>query len=236
MAPDSSTAVALSDTGYMVVTPQARDEQLSRWRQRGLTVPARQVTAAMAVALIVVGCTPALTEDHRAQASDQAGRESPDGSTRTWAPSERGGAVTLAGTDFTGASIDIADWRGDVVVLNTWYATCPPCRAEAPDLAALATDYADDGIRVLGINRTDDVGAAQAFERTFEIPYPSIADTDGQAVASLQGSVPLQAVPTTVVLDREGRVAARVLGLADGSTLRALVDDLLTEPPGAGSA
>ena len=103
-------------------------------------------------------------------------------------------------------------------------------RRFAPDLVALATDYADEGVRLLGINGTDDAGTAQAFERTFDVPYPSIADTDGQAVASLQGSVPLQAVPTTVVLDREGRVAARVLGLAEGSTLRAMVDDVLAEP------
>jgi hypothetical protein len=100
---------------------------------------------------------------------------------------------------------------------------------------ALATDYADDGVHLLGLNGTDDAGTAQAFERTFEVPYPSIADTDGSAIAALQGAVPLQAVPTTVVLDREGRVAARVLGLADGSTLRAMVDDVLAEPAPAGA-
>ena len=61
------------------------------------------------------------------------------------------------------------------------------------------------------------------------MPYPSIADTDGAAIAGLQGIVPLQAVPTTVVLDREGKVAARILGLADPSTLAALID----ERPGA---
>jgi peroxiredoxin len=128
----------------------------------------------------------------------------------------------------------VTNWRGDVVVLNTWYAACPPCRAEAPDLVSLAGDYADEGVHLLGINGTDDAGAAQAFERTFGVTYPSIADSDGRAIATLQGAVPLQAVPTTVVLDREGRVAARVLGLADGSTLRAMVDDVLAEPAPAG--
>lgn len=157
------------------------------------------------------------------------GYQSGDGSTRTWAVADRSEPVELAGTDFTGTAQDVATWRGDVVVLNTWYAACPPCRAEAPDLAALATDYADQGVHLLGINGTDDAGAAQAFERTFEIPYPSIADGDRAAIAALQAVVPVKAVPTTVVLDREGRVAARILGTADASTLRALVDELLAE-------
>ncbi len=200
-----------------------------------MTVRARGAAAALACAVSAVlalgACSsPASTGDGRTETGEQAGYVSGDGSTRTWAPEDRGDPVALSGTDFTGAAVDVAGWRGDVVVLNTWYAACPPCRAEAPDLVALATDYADDGVRLLGINGTDDAGTAQAFERTFEVPYPSLADTDGQAVAALQGSVPLQAVPTTVVLDREGRVAARVLGLAEGSTLRAMVDDVLAEP------
>ena len=118
-------------------------------------------------------------------------------------------------------------------MLNTWYAACPPCRKEAPDLVQLAADFAADGVHFLGINGTDAAGAAQAYERTFAVTDPSIADTDGTAIAALQGAVPVQAVPTTVVVDREGRVAARILGLADPSTLRALVDDVLTEPVAA---
>jgi len=163
------------------------------------------------------------------------GYQSGDGSTKTWPTADRGEPVALGGTDFAGAAIDIAGWRGDVVVLNTWYAACPPCRKEAPDLVSLATDYAADGVHLVGINAADAAGAAQAYERTFSVPYPSIADTDGSAIAALQGAVPVQAVPTTVVVDREGRVAARILGLADSSTLRALVDDVLAEPASLGS-
>jgi peroxiredoxin len=194
------------------------------------------VAAVLSAGLALGGCSAASTGDGRTASGEQAGYVSGDGSTRTWAPDDRGDPVELSGADFTGAAVDVAAWRGDVVVLNTWYAACPPCRAEAPDLVALATDYADDGVRLLGINGTDDAGAAQAFERTFAVPYASLADTDGSAVAALQAYVPLQAVPTTVVLDREGRVAGRVLGLAEGSTLRAMVDDLLAEPAPAGGA
>lgn len=158
-----------------------------------------------------------------------AGYQSQDGSFTSWPAGDRQGPVAVAGTDYEGAAQDTADWLGDVVVLNTWYAACPPCREEAPDLVDLANEYADQGLHVLGINGVDDSGAAESFQRTFDVPYPSIDDRDKAAVAALQGVVPIQATPTTVVLDREGRVFARIVGMAEGSTLRALVEEALAE-------
>lgn len=184
---------------------------------------------ALAAGLALSACT---AESGATTSSDDVvgqGFVSGDGSVRTWDATDRGEAVALTGTDYEGQSVDTSAWQGDVVVLNTWYAACAPCRAEAPDLVALADERADEGVRVLGINTTDEPGAAQAFQRTFEVPYPSIDDRSGEVVAELSGTVPLQAVPSTVVLDREGRVAARVIGLVEGSTLGALVDDVLAE-------
>lgn len=162
--------------------------------------------------------------------SDQ-GYVSEDGSVRTWELADRPGPVVVTGTDYEGRAVDTSDWLGDVVVINTWYAACPPCRVEAPTLAALARDRAAQGVRVLGINVEDAAGAALAFQQTFDIPYSSIEDSDGLAVASLSGIVPLQAVPTTVVVDRQGMVAARIVGLAEESTLNTLVDDVVAESP-----
>nr|WP_230401801.1 TlpA disulfide reductase family protein [Sanguibacter suaedae] len=159
------------------------------------------------------------------------GYQSGDGSLRTWAVDDRGEPVRLVGEDFEGNPVDTGA-GGSVVVLNTWYAACPPCRAEAPDLLEVATGRADDGVRFVGINGTDDAGAALAFEREHDVTWPSIADTDGSVMATLQGVVPVQAVPTTVVLDLEGRVAARVLGQVDASTLDGLVADVLAESDG----
>ncbi len=189
----------------------------------------RALVTIAAVALLLTGCSAgaSTTPD---DVSGQ-GYQSGDGSTTTWAVGDRTGPLELSGTDFEGTAQDVAAWRGDVVVLNTWYANCPPCRAEAPDLVALAEDYADEGVHVLGINRTDDAGNAQAFQREFSVPYPSLADTEGTAIAALQGTVPVNAVPTTIVLDRDGKVAGRILGLADPSTLRSMVDELLAEQP-----
>ena len=181
------------------------------------------------VALVASGCTPTVTGGWD-EGGDRTGYVSGDRSVTTWEAGDRTGPVDLTGIDFAGEPVDLADWRGDVVVLNTWYAACPPCRAEAPDLVALAEDYAGAGVHLLGINSTDDAGAAQPFERTFSVPYPSVHDADGSAVAALQGVVPVQAVPTTVLLDRSGKVAARILGVIDPSTVRTLIDELLEEP------
>lgn len=195
---------------------------------RGRTFKVVQWVVAVGIVVGLVaslaGCTP---EDSGAGDVVGQGYVSGDGSVQTYDAGDRKGPVTVAGTDFEGNEVSSADWAGDVVVVNTWYASCAPCRAEAPDLVELADGK--DGVRVLGINTEDDAGAAQAFQRTFDVPYPSIEDRTGEVIAGLNGVVPLQAVPTTVILDPEGKVAARVIGQAEGSTLEALVDEVLAE-------
>lgn len=179
-----------------------------------------------AVAVLLAGCSSTGVAGYT-DAGEQAGYVSGDGSVTTWDPARRPGPITLQGTAFSGETIDVAAWRGDVVLINTWYAECPPCRAEAPDLTAIVNEYAPSGLHAVGVNGVNDAGTVTAFERRFSTPYTSIQDADATAVAALQGVVPLQAVPTTVLLDRQGRVAARVIGQIDASTLRTLIDELL---------
>ncbi|MFI6428598.1 TlpA family protein disulfide reductase [Promicromonospora sp. NPDC050880] len=181
--------------------------------------------AAAGLAVVLAGCA---AQSGAGQVVDQ-GYVSGDGSVRTWEPGDRDGPVRVTGTDFDGNEIDTDAWAAEVLVLNTWYAACPPCRAEAPDLAAVAGQFEADGVRFLGINTEDEAPTAQAFERTFAAPYPSIEDHSGRVVADLNGVVPLQAVPTTVVVDVDGMVAARVIGQVDRSTLETLVEDVLAE-------
>jgi len=150
------------------------------------------------------------------------GYVSGDGTVTTWNPDERGEPVEVSGSAYDGSAVNLADFRGQVVIVNTWYAACPPCRAEAPDLVAIG---ARSDVQVIGVNGRDDAGTGLAFERTFAVSYPTIDDQDGHAIAALQGLVALNAVPTTLVLDPEGRVAARIIGRADPSTLAALVAD-----------
>gem|GEM_PF-19067 len=198
---------------------------------RRFRAPVTALSALVGVALMVLsGC--AQDSGNNDDVLGQ-GYQSGDGSTRTWSVEERGESLTLTGPGYSGNPVGTSAWLGDVVVLNTWYAACPPCRAEAPDLLDIATERADDGVHVLGINRTDDAGAAQAFEREFAVTWPSIYDKSGKAIASLAGVVPIRAVPTTVILDREGKVAARVLGQVDKTTLNAMLDEVLAEESAA---
>lgn len=146
-----------------------------------------------------------------------------------FAPDQRGEPMALAGADTAGAAVDVAQWRGDVVVVNVWYAACGPCRAEAPVLVAAAQEFAVDGVKFVGLNTRDDAGSAAAFERTFNVPYPSIMDSGGKAAAGLPDGVSVQAVPTTLVVDVAGRVAAQVLGTVERSVLDPLIQDVLDE-------
>ncbi|MDO5701324.1 MAG: TlpA disulfide reductase family protein [Bowdeniella nasicola] len=186
----------------------------------------RPFVALIALVLVLVGgCA---DDDAPTSApTTGAGYQAGDGSFTLWTPEERAAPVTLAGESLDGAPVDSADWRGDVVVVNFWYASCPPCRAEAPDLVELAGTF--DDVHFLGVNPRDEAGAARAFEERFAVPYPTILDPQAEVVAAMQGVVPLQAMPTTVVLDREGRPAGRVLGRIDPEILSGIIEDTLEE-------
>ncbi len=145
------------------------------------------------------------------------------------AVSERGSAVNLAGETLDGDPLDIAEWRGDVVVVNVWGSWCGPCRKEAPGLARVSKATESLGVHFLGIDVRDNLAAAKAFTRAYGVEYPSLFDADGTLVLAFSGRVPVSAVPSTIVLDRQGRVAATVVGYVDETSLRGLVDDVLAE-------
>jgi thiol-disulfide isomerase/thioredoxin len=142
-------------------------------------------------------------------------------------PDKRTQAPKLAGQTLDGAPFSLSDLAGQTVVINVWGSWCAPCRAETPDLVRLAGEYASRGVRFVGINTRDNPAAAKAFVRSFAVPYPSIDDSDGQVLLRLQGVIPTAVVPSTVVIDRHGRVAARIIGRIDYHTLKGLLADEL---------
>lgn len=188
-------------------------------------------SAALAAALVLSSCTgtDSLAEQYR----DGDGKNyiAGDGAITELSQSARGDSVQFSGTLENGDVASSADYLGEVLVLNFWYAGCAPCRAEAPDLQTLWTKYQDEGVAFLGVNVRDQAGTALAFSETFGITYPSILDaSDGAVQLALSGSVAPNAVPTTLVIDRQGRVAARVLGaVQEASILNALISTVLAE-------
>lgn len=152
-----------------------------------------------------------------------------DGTISTMAAPDRDDPVRFAGKTLDGEPFDVRNYRGDVVVVNVWGSWCPPCIAEAPALQQVWTETRPLGVQFVGINTRDNPSAARAHEKRFGVTYPSIDDDGGRLLLSLRGSLPPQAIPSTIVLDRRGRVAARVLGQVRAATLRALVKDALAE-------
>lgn len=139
---------------------------------------------------------------------------------------ERTPAPTVEGTTLEGDSLSLADYTGHIVVVNVWGSWCGPCRAETPELVRLANEHKDQGVRFLGIDTRDSRAAAQAFVRRFKVPYPSLFDADGRVLLPLTQLVPSAAVPSTLVVDADGNVAARIIGRVTYSTLNGLLDDL----------
>jgi len=189
-------------------------------RRAVLTVPVLG-----AVALITAGCaTDELSEQYRSGSNKNyvAG----DGTVVEWPAESRGDPVDFTGTDETGETITAADYRGAVLVVNFWYAACAPCRAEAPDLQALHEKYTGQGAEFLGVNVRDQADTAAAFAATYGITYPSVVDVDAAVALAFSGEFAANAVPTTIVLDAEGRPASRILGRV---TARSILDTLIAD-------
>lgn len=187
------------------------------------------VIAAVLV-LVLSGCAnDPLAEQYRDSATK--GYTADDGRIIEFAPSKRGPAVEFTGIMQDGSTVTSRDYAGKVLVVNFWYAACPPCRAEAPDLEKVYKEFAAQGVDFLGVNVRDQVATAQAFEQTYGITYPSTIDANtGTMQLAFTGLAAPNAVPTTLVLDKQGRVTSRILGrIPDASVLRSLITTALAE-------
>ena len=159
------------------------------------------------------------------------GREQPASAligTEVIAPEDREPAPPVAGPTLDGSSLDLASLRGDVVVLNSWASWCPPCKEEIPAFVAL-DGSATPGVHVVGLNVSDAPEAAQALVDSLGMEYPSIVDAAGTILPTIPG-VPPKSLPSTVVIDRDGRIAARIVGIAAASDLWSIVGKVVDEP------
>lgn len=126
--------------------------------------------------------------------------------------------ITLSGKNYSFPG-------GQVAVVNVWASWCSPCRAEEPALSALAKKYTD--VAFIGILTRDNPVNAEAFARKRGIPYPTIIDDS--ILVGFSKSLPANAIPTTLVIDRDGFVAARISGAVTVASLTKLIEDVSAE-------
>ena len=181
----------------------------------------RLLAALIAATLLLSGCASDEDAEDRGSSTGFVGG---DGSVAIVAAEDRVEAPVLQGETLDGEALSTADLAGKPLIINVWGSWCAPCRAEAPELVAAHEELGSD-VGFLGINTRDTQAAALAFERSFGVEYPSLFDPDGVLLLEF-AQLPPKAIPSTVVLDEEGRVAARVLGEVTASTLRGIIEDV----------
>ncbi|MFF0476681.1 TlpA family protein disulfide reductase [Streptomyces sp. NPDC004284] len=191
--------------------------------------------------LVAVGMLSAAALTLSACGGDNNGKSGGGGNTNfvtntggisTVAKGEREAPGKLAGETLEGKQLDVADLKGKVVVLNVWGSWCAPCRAEAPHFAKVAKDLKGQDVEFVGLNTRDpNQQPALAFEADYGIPYPSLYDPQGKLIlfGFPKGTLNPQAIPSTVVLDKEGKIAARSLMALDEKKLRSMIEPLLKE-------
>lgn len=186
---------------------------------------------AAAVALTLAACTSdPLAEQYRA--GDNKGYIAANGfQTAEIPPDERGEPVRFTGVTENGETVTSDDYAGKALVVNFWYAACGPCIVEAPRLEQAYQSFQGQDVAFLGVNTYDQPATAISFAKDHGVSYPSvIAVNDGAVKLAFADKAPLSATPTTLVLDRQGRVAARIIGeLPEASILQAIVKTVLEE-------
>ena len=180
------------------------------------------------IATLLAGCASDPLAD-QFRAGDNKNYIAGDGTVTEFALGSRPGFEAFAGITESGQVLDSSAFEGNVIVMNWWYSACAPCRAEAGDLAMLSVEF-EDSVQFVGVNVRDTAETALAFDRNFGIEYPSLIDAQsGQVSLAFTGVVSPQAVPTTIVIDRDGKVASRILGRIEASILRTLIQTVVDQ-------
>jgi thiol-disulfide isomerase/thioredoxin len=185
-----------------------------------------RIAAALAATLILVSCA-RTGADEQTRSAGQVGYPTVPRSLTRIPPDQRKELPTVSGPSLGGnQTISSQDYRGKVVVINVWGSWCPPCRKEAPDLQAASIETKDVA-QFVGITSKDyDPAPAEAFVRSFKITYPSIYDPTGKVLLAFAGELPPSAIPSTMIIDREGRLAVRVLSEVSKITLVDMINDV----------
>ncbi|WP_131739193.1 TlpA family protein disulfide reductase [Actinomadura roseirufa] len=190
-------------------------------------IPPARAAAAVALCGLLAGCA-GTNAAGNGPGGDDNRFISGNGNVTEFKPGGRKGVQELSAEGLDGKPYKLADLKGGVTVVNFWASWCAPCRGEAPSLEQVHNENKAKGVRFLGVNFKDGKDNAKAYERRFKVGYPSLFDADGRVTLAFR-EVPPSAVPSTLVLDRQGRIAARIIGATTYSKLNPLVTKTLAE-------
>lgn len=197
------------------------DPVRQRRRARSRTPTSLYVICTTLILLVVAGC------GERESTGDQ-GYIAGNGIVNVLGEAERERPGPVQGETLEGKPLSLDDYARKTVVINVWGSWCAPCRSEAPDLVEAAADLKDEGVEFFGINTRDSAPAMGiAFSRRYKVPYPSLFDESGRTLLAFQGTLSPSAIPSTLVIDAEGRVAASIIGETTKATLTGVVREVL---------
>ena len=192
----------------------------------------RKLLAALAISALVLTTTACANDSLADQfrSGDNKNYIAGDGTVTEFALGSRPKAADWSGVTESGEALSSTQLDGVITVMNFWYAGCAPCRIEMPELIELQTEFLSEGVQFIGVNVRDSAETSLAFARRIEMNFPSVMDAKtGSVVLGFTGVVTPQAVPTTLVIDAEGNVSARVLGRIEKGILTSLVKTVIEE-------
>ena len=192
-------------------------------------MPAKFPVRKLALVLFSLFVSACATPNASIQNSGDAGFISGDGTATFLQVEQRNSAPELTALDFEGKAIDLKEFKNKVIVLNVWGSWCGPCRKEASELQALYLKNKESGVEFIGINIRDSKVSAEKFITNFGITYPNIFDRDGVKLLGFKDTLPANAIPSTVLIDKNGKVAARQLGPIDRALVQGFISSLVDE-------
>jgi len=186
--------------------------------------PILALLTVLTLALLVSGCS-------SLEGTEGKGYVSGGGAIRELDPADREKPISFDGEAIDGSPLSLDDQRGKVVVLNVWGAWCGECHMEAEDIVGAAERTEGDDVAFVGINVRDlSRDDAAAYERQYGMRFPSFYDPTSELLLEFRGTLNALTTPSTVVLDREGRVAASVLGVVPSEqTLVSIIEKVVDE-------
>ncbi|MFM1826024.1 MAG: hypothetical protein RLZZ37_659 [Actinomycetota bacterium] len=178
------------------------------------------------ISLLITSCA---TPVSNISSDSESGFVSGNGTSVFLNKTERKPAPELKDVEFLSSEINLNSLKNKVVLINVWGSWCSPCRKEAAELEELYLKNKANNVEFIGINIRDSKISANKFIENFSITYPNIFDRDGKLLLGYKDSLPPNSIPSTILIDKNGLVAARQLGPIDKSLIQGFISELVEE-------